>query len=294
MARSDDGYRQFVRRDLRANRWQGAREKDISTNDFDTKISMSAIAMAHHRVDAAVSQSIACCCSRQTGFISLSTMASIAERRATRRAAASQAEGKIKKTLEEMSGWSASSDGSSDVCRLSDFADLPGDSRKKARKENSEEETKMVESEASSKEDASVKSEAKEASSKSNEASSKASASSKDSAKSEGLASTESNEHKDTESTTTSPSPSPPSPSYSSSSATLDTSPEPDTEERARQYRQQRADARNQHSTGPMLLSRRLSWKLAKAEPSPNFSPITAKSLAFTPSTTTAESDRTH
>jgi hypothetical protein len=230
-------------------------------------------------------------------------MASIAERTATRRAAASQAEGKIKKTLEEMSGWSASSsEGSSDVCRLSDFADLPGDSRKKARKESSEEETKTAESEASSKESASAKdsveSEAKDASSKSNdEASSKPSASSKDSAKSEGLASTESNEHKDTESATTTspPSPSPPSPSYSSSTCTLDTSPEPNTEERARQYRQQRADARNQHSNGPMLLSRRLSWKLAKAEPSPNFSPITAKSLAFTPSTTITKSgDRTH
>jgi len=199
-----------------------------------------------------------------------STMSSIADRRATKRAAASQAEGKIKKTLEEINGWSASdvSSESSDVCRrLSDFDDLQGHEHKKARKESSTEDTKKsVESEASSKEEVPDKDPAKKEE-----------------------ATTESKQHKDSETTNSTE-----LSSSSSSSESSTESPAENTADALKSYREQRAEERNQHSTGPMILSRRLSWKLSKADPSPAYSPISATRLLFTPAAANAKTNRAH
>lgn len=189
-------------------------------------------------------------------------MSSAADGRANKRAAASRAEGKIKKTLEEIGGWSASdvSSGSdTDVCsRLSDFDDLQGHANKKTRNESNKEETKeTTDSEASSKEGVSGN----------------------DPTKSDDTTEKETTEHKDSEAT-----------ALTSSSSSSDSSTESPVET-AKSYRELRAEARNQHSTGPMILSRRLSWKLAKAEPSPVYSPITAKRLAFTPATSNVKAN---
>lgn len=189
-------------------------------------------------------------------------MSSVADERSNKRAAASKAEGKIKETLEELSGWSASeaSSASSDVCRrLSDFDDLDGHSNKKSRTEDSEEDTKS-----SSEEQESV--------------------APKDPNASEEASSTEAKEEKDHDTATTK--------DFSSSVASSSSS-ESSTESPVKTEREIRAEARNQNSTGPMVLSRRLSWQLQR-EPSPAYSPITAKSLTFTPSVVNVKTSRAH
>lgn len=194
-------------------------------------------------------------------------MSSVADERSNKRAAASKAEGKIKETLEELSGWSASeaSSASSDVCRrLSDFDDLDGHSNKKSRTEDSDEDTNNSESKSSSEEQESV--------------------APKDPNASEEASSTEAKEEKDHDTATTK--------DFSSSVASSSSS-ESSTESPVKTEREIRAEARNQNSTGPMVLSRRLSWQLQR-EPSPAYSPITAKSLTFTPGVVNVKTSRAH
>lgn len=196
------------------------------------------------------------------------TMASNANnRRGTRRPAAFRAEEKIKMTLDEISGWSASdvSSSSSEVCRrLSEFDDLRGQSNKKSRKE---EECAQEEAKMSAKSDASSK---------------------------EGVSGDDTTEpkkeHEQKESNVTTTDPS----SSESPSSSEASSPEyQSTADAQRAYREQRRRARNQHSNGPLVLSRRLSWNLSKAAPSPAYSPITATRLVFTPAAR-AKTNRAH
>ena len=205
-----------------------------------------------------------------------STMASIPDERTNKRAAASKAVGKIKETLEELSGWSASDDASSassDVCRrLSDFDDLDGHSNKKSRTEDSDDDIKSsVESKSSSKEDVAPE---------------------KDPTMSEEASSTEATEGKDHDTATTKNFSSSANSSSSSSESSTE-SPVQNTADALKTEREQRAEARNQHSTGPMILSRRLSWQLQR-EPSPVYSPITAKQLSFTPRVVKVKTNRAH
>ena len=199
-------------------------------------------------------------------------MASDADRRRAKRFAASLAEEKIKQTLNEISGWSnsdVSSAASSDVCcRLSDFDDLHGHSNKKPRKaESTEEDTKApTDSDASSNEGATDNG----------------------STKSEG-ASTESKTHTDSETTVTDP-----SSAWSFSSE--DSSEYYQSLVDAHQaYREQRAQARSLHSGGPMIFSRRMIYKISKADPSLAYSPIAPTRLLLTPANSArSKTNRAH
>ena len=184
-----------------------------------------------------------------------------AVRKTTKRAAAALAEEKIKmtcKTLEEVNGWSDEDNSESTVCQLSDFDDLSGRRKKKARRDSSYED---LDTSTETELDASFKPDESEENKKEPEKGVNASENSKDS-----------------ESTMTDMS------SDDSSSDEASSEPRESAADLEKSYRQKRAEARRQHSNGPMILSRRMSYKLSKHERSPMLSPIAAVRLWFTPS----------
>ena len=191
-------------------------------------------------------------------FIHSLIMSSIADRVAAKRAAATQMEGNTKKTMEEISGWTASdasSSASSGVCGgLSDFDDLPANATKKPRTDNNVNDiNKPTESKEEDVVDPSVK------------------ANKESTANSTTTATTEASSSPESDSTSGSPS-----------------SCEPSIVETEKTSRQKRAEARNVNSTGPMVLSRRISWLITK-DPTPAISPLAATRLSFTPVRTTFE-----
>ena len=76
-----------------------------------------------------------------------------------------------------------------------------------------------------------------------------------------------------------------------SSSLLSENESEPSTEERESAMREFRAASRQQHSCRPMMLSRRLSYRISDTV-SPNYSPIAACKLWFPPNTETQKLQR--
>lgn len=190
-----------------------------------------------------------------------------AVRRNMKRAAAVMAEEKIKKNLEEVSGWSGSDDSSeSTVChRLSDFDDLPVNKRKKTRQKTTtfkEGAEKPTDFKASFSEEISKK--------HSNKPETSANA----------------KELIDSESTTTELF------SDSSSDGAFSEHVVVEYIDYKQERKQRRAQARQQHSNQPMVLSRRLAYRLSDPGLSPMFSPIAAIKLMFPPALQRQESGK--
>jgi hypothetical protein len=196
-------------------------------------------------------------------------MSSIADRVAAKRAAATQIEGNTKKTMEGISGWSASSDAStsasSGVCGgMSEFHDLQANAGKKSRKDSNTNDTKKATE--SKKKDVvdPVKKTEENHTTQANKAST---ANSATTATTEASSSPESD---------------------CSSLAVSPSSCESSIVETVKTSRQKRAEERNVNSTGPMVLSRHISWLISK-DPSPAISPLAATRLSFTPVHSTFE-----
>lgn len=197
-------------------------------------------------------------------------MSSIADRVAAKRATATQMEGNTKKTMEETSEWNASGGASdstsSGVCGgMSDFHDLQENASKKPRKVSNVNDTKKTAE--STKEDVADPVESKENQTTQAKANKESTATSTTTATTEASTSPESD---------------------SSSPAASPSSSEPSIVETEKTSREKRAEQRNVNSTGPMVLSRRISWLITK-DPTPAISPLAATRLSFTPVRTAFE-----
>jgi hypothetical protein len=198
--------------------------------------------------------------------VSTTTMSFKAVRRTMKRAAATMAERKIKATLDEISAWSGS-EGSSEfmICHtLSDLDDLPVNKRKKPRQKTTTSGEEDFENPANPK------------------ASSNEETLEKHSNKPDPSANAE--EASDSESTATELS------SGSSSDGSSSQHVVVEYVDYVKERRERRARARQQQSNQPMVLSRRLSYRLSEPDLSPMFSPIAAMKLLFPPTLKKQES----
>ena len=189
-------------------------------------------------------------------------MSSIADRVAAKRAAATQMEGNTKKTMEGISGWSASSDASSSassgVCGgMSEFHDLQANAGKKSRKDSNTNDTKKATE--SKKKDVvdPVKKTEENHTTQANKAST---ANSATTATTEASSSPESD---------------------CSSPAASPSSCESSIVETVKTSRQKRAEERNVNSTGPMVLSRHISWLISQGSFACYFSPCSHSLVVY-------------